>query len=209
MILKIDGKSVDDARDLARKIGGMAPNTKAELTVLRDGKEQTSRVTLGTMKEDVKQQLAKTDQQQGDKLGRLGLSVAPAASVDGAGRSGLVVTDVDPAGAAADAGIQAGDVILRIGEREIGSVKDLRHALSEATSHGRTKALALVKSSGGGERYVALPAAAAWRTPVATCRKVRISSTQTYACWSPAGHSSCGGFDGREKARLPSCSAVI
>jgi serine protease Do len=160
VITKVDGKPIDDARVLARMIGGMAPNTKAELTVLRDGREQITRVTLGTMQEDVKQQLAKTDQQD-DKLGKLGLSVAPAAKVAGAGQSGLVVIDVDPASAAADAGIQAGDVILRIGEREINSAKDLRQALSDATSRGRNKALVLLKSSGGSQRYVALPAPAA------------------------------------------------
>ena len=160
VIMKVDGKPINNARDLARIIGNMAPNTKAELTVLRDGKEQTTRVTLGAMKDDVKQQLAKADQ-PADKLGKLGLSVAPAASVAGAGKSGLVVTEVDPAGAAADAGIQAGDVILRIGEREVSSAKALRQALSEATSRGRSKALALVRSSGGEQRYVALPASAA------------------------------------------------
>jgi serine protease Do len=159
VITKVDGKPIDDARVLARMIGGMAPNTKAELTVLRDGREQTTRVTLGTMQEDVKQPPAKTDQ-QGDKLGKLGLSVAPAAQIAGAGQSGLVVTDIDPAGTAADAGIQAGDVILRIGEREINSATDLRQALSDATSRGRNKALVLLKSSGG-ERYVALSAPAA------------------------------------------------
>lgn len=162
VITKVDGKGIDDARDLARRIGGMAPNTKAELSVFRDGKEQVMRVTLGAMKEDGKQQLAQTDdQQQGDKLGKLGLTVTPAASVAGAGQTGLVVTDVDPAGAAADVGIQTGDVILKIGERDINSAKDLRQALSDATSRGRSKALVLVKSSNGGQRYVALPASAA------------------------------------------------
>ena len=160
VIMKVDGKPIDNARDLARTIGSMAPNTKAELTVLRDGKEQTTRVTLGAMKDDVKQQLAEADQ-PADKLGKLGFSVAPAASLAGAGKSGLVVTEVDPAGAAADAGIQTGDVILKIGEREISSAKDLRQALSEATSRGRSKALALVRSSSGDQRYVALPASAA------------------------------------------------
>jgi len=93
VITKVDGKGIDDARDLARRIGGMAPNTKAELSVFRDGKEQVMRVTLGAMKEDGKQQLAQTDdQQQGDKLGKLGLTVTPAASVAGAGQTGLVVT---------------------------------------------------------------------------------------------------------------------
>ena len=163
VITKVNGKVIEDARDLARTIGGMAPNTKAELTVIRDGKEQAMRVTLGAMKDDAKQQqIGQNDeQQQGDKLSKLGLTVAPAASVDGAGRTGLVVTDVDPAGAGADAGIQTGDVILKVGERDINSAKDLRQGLSDATSHGRSKALVLVKSSNGGQRYIALPASAA------------------------------------------------
>ena len=47
VITKVDGKVIDDARDLARTIGGMAPDTKAELTIVREGKVQTVRVTLG------------------------------------------------------------------------------------------------------------------------------------------------------------------
>jgi serine protease Do len=162
VITKVNGKPIDDARDLARTIGSMAPNTKADLTVFRDGKERLTPVTLGMLKDDAKpQQLSQSDQQQqSDKLGSLGLSVAPASNVAGAGRIGLVITDVDPAGAAADAGIQPGDVILKIGERDVSSAKDLRQALSDATSRGRNKALALIKSAGGGQRYVALPATA-------------------------------------------------
>lgn len=164
VITKVNGKPIDDARDLARTIGSMAPNTKADLTVYRDGKERLTPVTLGMLKDDAKaQQLSEGDQQQqqqSDKLGTLGLSVAPASNVAGAGRLGLVITEVDPAGAAADAGIQPGDVILKIGERDVSSAKDLRQALSDATTRGRNKALALIKSAGGGQRYVALPAKA-------------------------------------------------
>ncbi len=55
VITKVDGKPVDDARGLARSIGSMAPNTKAELTVIRDGKQQTLRLTLGTTMDEAKQ----------------------------------------------------------------------------------------------------------------------------------------------------------
>ena len=159
VITKVDGKVIADARDLARVIGNMAPDTKADLTVVRDGHEKSMRITLGTMQDAPKQQLAQTER-QGDDMGKLGLSVTPASSIAGQGRTGLVVVDVDPAGAAADAGIQAGDVILKIGEHDINSARELRQALSEAKAHGRNKALVLVKS-GASERYVALPAAAA------------------------------------------------
>ena len=115
-------------------------------------------MTLGAMKEEGKPQFAQTDE-KGDQFGKLGLSVAPAPSEGGRNKAGVVVIDVDPAGAAADAGIQAGDVILKVGERDIASAKDMRRALSDAKSRGRSRALVLVKS-GGAERYVALPVAA-------------------------------------------------
>jgi serine protease Do len=162
VITKVDGKAIADARDLVRLIGSMAPDTSADLTVVRGGKTETVHVTLGAIPEDGKQQAAvKPDDGKGEQMGsRLGLSVAPAASIAGKGRDGLVVIEVDPAGPSADIGLRPGDVILKVGERDIHSVKDLRAALSEAKAHGRSKALTLVKS-GNSERYVALPAAAA------------------------------------------------
>ena len=70
---------------------------------------------------------------------------------------GVVVTEVDPNGPAAETGIEPGDVILKIGDSDVKSAKDLRQALSDTSARGRDKALALVKR-GDGQRYVALPA---------------------------------------------------
>jgi serine protease Do len=161
VITRVDGKTVADARDLARIIGAMAPDSKAELTVIRGGKESTMRVALGALPDDTKQpQLARATPEKGEAMGaKLGLSVAPAASVAGHGRAGLLVMEVDPSGPAADLGIRPGDIILKIGERDVHTVQDLRQALTDAKAHGRSKALALVKS-GNSEHYVALPAAA-------------------------------------------------
>ena len=161
VITKVDGKPIDDARDLARMIGGMAPNTKAELTVLRDGKEQTIARHAGHDERGRQATASPRPISRATSWASSGYRSRPPPTLPAPDSSGLVVTDVDPSGAAADAGIQTGDVILRIGERDIGSVKDLRQALSDATSRGRSKALALVKSAGGDQRYVALPASAA------------------------------------------------
>jgi serine protease Do len=159
VIAKVDGTPVADARDLAKKIGSLAPDTKVELTVIRGGKDRQLDVKLGAMKEEgQKQAAAQSDSDQsGSKLDKLGLSIAPASSIRGAGKTGVVVTDVDPSGPAAVAGIEPGDVILKIGEADIRSAKDLRQALSEASSRGRQKALALVKR-GNNQHYLALPA---------------------------------------------------
>jgi serine protease Do len=160
VIVKVDGKQVADARDLAKTIGSMAPDTKVDLTVVRGGKDQQISVKLGAMKDEGQKQAAvqnRGDDQTADKFDKLGLSVSPASSVRGAGSEGVVVTEVDPSGPAAETGIEPGDVILKIGDSDIKSAKDLRQALSDTSARGRDKALALVKR-GNGQRYVALPA---------------------------------------------------
>ena len=43
---------------------------------------------------------------------------------------GLVVTDVDPSGAAASAGIQQGDLITRVNDRDVATVPALREAMA-------------------------------------------------------------------------------
>ena len=45
----VDDKPVTDARDLARKIGGMAPGTTVKLVVMRSGAEKTFNLTLGEL----------------------------------------------------------------------------------------------------------------------------------------------------------------
>ena len=49
VITSVDGNAVSDARDLARRIGTMAPGTSVKLGVLHQGQEKTVTVTLGTL----------------------------------------------------------------------------------------------------------------------------------------------------------------
>jgi serine protease Do len=156
VIVKVNGTEIEDARDLARKIGAMAPESKADIAYIRDGKQQDVSITLDAQKSDQKQMLAGNEQGDHD-LGKLGLSVAPASTVSGAGNEGMAVTSVDPDGLAASAGIETGDVILKVGGRAVSSGSDLRKALSDAAAKGRNKALTLIKH-GDNQRYVVLPA---------------------------------------------------
>ena len=80
---------------------------------------------------------AKADTDNGDKGGatrgtdvpRLGLTLAPANSVAGAGKEGVVVTDVDPKSAAAERGFKEGDVILEVAGKTVANVGDVREAI--------------------------------------------------------------------------------
>jgi serine protease Do len=86
----------------------------------------------------------------------LGLQVAPASEVSGAGNQGVVVTGVDPDGPAAEQGFQTGNIILDVGGKSVASAGDVRKALTEATAQGKHQVLMRVKMADG-TRFVALP----------------------------------------------------
>ena len=89
---------------------------------------------------------------------KLGLTLAPADSVAGAGKDGVVVTEVDPKSAAADRGFKEGDVILEVGGKSVTSAGDVREAINAARDGNKNSVLMRVKS-GGSSRFVAVPLA--------------------------------------------------
>ena len=157
VITAVNGNAVKDSRTLAREISGMAPGSTAKLDILRKGEQKSITVTVAAMPDSQKQASA-DERDTGSARGtpRLGLSVAPASDVAGAGNKGVVVTAVDPDGPAAEHGVQSGDVILDVGGKSVGNVTELRSALSEAKSAGKHDVLMRIKSTDT-TRYVAMP----------------------------------------------------
>jgi len=156
VITAVNGTPVKDARDLARTIGAMAPNASVKLDVMRNGEAKTIALTLGELPNE---QQAKADEgsaQPTSGVPHLGLSVAPASEVSGAGQQGVVVTAVDPDGPAAEHGFETGTVILDVGGKAVANAGDVRNALKEAKAQGKHDVLMRVKM-GNATRFVALP----------------------------------------------------
>ena len=160
VITAVDGKAIKDARDLAKKIGALAPKTSVKLSVLHKGSEKVVTLTLGEMPQ---QQEASNDSRSNNdsdehttNLAKLGLTLAPAARVAGAGSEGVVVTGVDSSGVAADHGFSTGDVILEIAGTSVSTPADVRKVIADARSQGKHTVLVRVKK-GGNSRFVALP----------------------------------------------------
>ncbi len=158
VITSVNGNPVADARDLAKKIGGIAPGTSIKLGVLNKGSEKTVTLTLGELPN---QREANANAPQGREspsgdVGRLGLTLAPAGNVGGAGSQGVVVTAVDPDGVAAEQGFKTGDVILDVAGKVVTNPADVRKALADARSEGKRNVLMRVKS-GEGTKFVAMP----------------------------------------------------
>jgi len=160
VITAVNGQPVKDARDLAKKIGGIAPGTSISVSVLHKSREHSVTLTLGELpkeraaKADIPE--GRDDSSSGTQLSNLGLSVAPARDIEGAGREGMVVTKVDPDGPAAEQGFKAGDVILEVGGKSVSTLNDLRDAVRQARTDGKRVILLRVKTDSG-TRFLALP----------------------------------------------------
>ena len=157
IITAVNGQPIKDARELARTIGGIAPGNAVKLDVLHKGKDSVINLTLGQLPNA---QEAKADSggdsTQGADVPRLGMTVAPANSVAGAGQAGVVVTGVDPNGAAADHGFKEGDVILEVAGKSVTNPGDVRDAIKTARSDKKNNVLMRIRS-GDASHYVALP----------------------------------------------------
>jgi serine protease Do len=157
VITSVNGTAVKDARELARTIGVLPPGTAVKLNVLHKGKDEVVNLTLG--------QLPNTQQANAEDSGRgahgsdvprLGLTVAPAGSVAGAGKTGVVVTDVDPNSAAAERGFKEGDVILEVAGKSVANPADVRDAIKAARADKKGTVLMRVRT-GDASHYVAVP----------------------------------------------------
>jgi serine protease Do len=163
VITAVNGETVKDARELARTIGSLAPGNAVKLNVLHKGQDKVINLTLGQLPNTIE---AKADTDNGDKGGatrgtdvpKLGLTLAPANSVAGAGKDGVVVTEVDPKSAAAERGFKEGDVILEVAGKIVANVGDVREAINAARTDNKNSVLMRVKS-GGSSRFVAIPLA--------------------------------------------------
>jgi serine protease Do len=152
VIVAINGKEVGDSREVARTISALPPATSVKLTVMRKGQEKTVNIVLGNLPDQREASVApEGSKQRGATVPRLGLAVAPQT-----GGEGVVVTNVDPDGLAAEQGFQTGDVILQAAGKKVANAVDLRTAMEAAQKAGKHTVLLRVKT-GDGIKFVALP----------------------------------------------------
>ncbi len=156
VITAVNGTPIKDARELARTIGTMEPNSSAKLEILRKVETRMLTVTLGQMP-NARQAAAETGSSAPENgMPHLGMTVEPARDASGAGGEGVVVTAVDPDGPAAEQGIRSGDVILDVGGKAVANARDVRNAMSEAKAQGKHAVLMRVKSPNA-TTFVAVP----------------------------------------------------
>ena len=139
VILEVNGKPMEDARQLRMTISMMSPETTVNLKVMRNGNPTDVSVKLGELPTDQAQ--AKTEGGSSSEHALDGVSVENL-DADTARQLGLppsttgaVVTNIDPSSPLAEAGLQSGDVIQEVNHHPVRNVAQLEQALHNAGDH--------------------------------------------------------------------------
>ena len=124
IITEFNGQAIDSSSDLPPRVGMTPVNEKATLKIIRQGEIKTITFKIGLLPDQPEQLAeAKVDAKPSN---RIGVSVAEISDEQREAlqmpRGGVIVQDVAP-GSAKDAGIQRGDVILRIQNQVIEDVE--------------------------------------------------------------------------------------
>lgn len=159
VITHVDGTQVADANDLTQKIGRLLPGTKVTIEVWRKEKPQKLDLVLDDRQGKVSATQLATTEKQGPAI--MGLTVRPvtddeAKALNLDSGQGLLVVEVDPTSAAADSGVQAGDVILEANQEPVASAEDLQKAMAAAEESG---VVLLYLKRSGQNTFVTVPLA--------------------------------------------------
>lgn len=123
IILAYDGKPVVESDDLPPLVGATPAGKTVPIKILHDGKEQIINVTIGELPKQP--QRAQTTPQKESRLNMAVADLTPQQKQQlGTGKRGVLVQEVGQ-GAAADAGIQPGDVILAVNRKPVSTVEQL------------------------------------------------------------------------------------
>jgi len=156
VILTLNGKPIEDANSFSLHVSEIKPGNQADLGILRNGKRITKTVTVGEMPEEVgKPSRFKVQEEKGrygftvqNLTGQLAESLGLGPNV-----TGVVVTEVQPGGAADNSGLQVGDVIQAVNRQPVTTVSDFRNVIK---SQPKGRPLLLLIRRGENSFYIVI-----------------------------------------------------
>lgn len=128
VILAINGKPITSVSELPAAVAAMAPGESAQLKVWHKGASREIEIKIASFNDNKALKLSQNEAPQG----RLGVAVRPLSAQEQRelGSPGILVQEAQ--GAAAKAGIEAGDVILSVNGERVSSVEQLRSLLAKS-----------------------------------------------------------------------------
>jgi serine protease Do len=134
VILAVNGQPIRSENELPVRIASLLPSTIAHLTIWRDHQVRHINVRLGSMSAGGGSAvLPQQAQHQGGTLGLVVRPLTPSEREQAHTHDGLLVEEV--AGAAQNAGIQPGDIVLVANGQPVSSVERLRSAVERSHGH--------------------------------------------------------------------------
>jgi len=166
VILKFDGRSVNESRKLPRIVADTAVGKAVKVQVWRAGREVTVNVTLGELEKFDEAKLpangpdepVKPKERSFDELGLSLSTITPSIAGElglDSDLEGVVITDVDGTSAAAENGLREGDVITEIFQEKVLTPDAVEAKIKDARSRGLRSILLTVRS-GDDQRFVGL-----------------------------------------------------
>jgi serine protease Do len=156
-------------RQLPKIVAQTAIDKEVEVVVLRKGERKTFRIKVGRLDEGGAE--AANPVPEGEKGGALdalpkksslGITFSPITDelrsryAIARGVSGVIITEIDPQGPAADKEVQPGDVVVEITHQKVGSPEEVTTRLETLRKLKRRNALLTVADSGGEVSFVAV-----------------------------------------------------
>lgn len=142
LVTAINGEKVDDGNALRNKVAGTQPGSEITLTIIRNGKEQAIKATLGEFENpsDTKDEKSaeESDKPAEQESGKLGLNLQPLTPEAyeklkiPSEVKGVLVTGVDPNSPSGEKGILRGDVIMEVNRELVSTLEDVRKALAKS-----------------------------------------------------------------------------
>ena len=142
VILEFNGQAIEKSGDLPPMVGMTPINDKATLKIIRQGAEKTVNFEVGLLPEQIDKATNNHKAEKAKPTNRIGVTVSDLTAEDKEAlqiTKGVVVQEVGK-GAAKVAGIQPGDVILRIGNEVITDVAAFEKSLGSLVP-GKTAAV--------------------------------------------------------------------
>jgi serine protease Do len=147
VVLSFNGRPVTDSGELAAMVGEARPGDAAKLEIWRKGETRTLSAKLGTASDGSAKKASAGSEEEHAQLGLAVRPLTPEERRQADVPGGLVVEGVN--GAAAQAGVAPGDIVLQAGGKPVRSVEDLR----TAAKSGKTVALLVQR----GDRRLFVP----------------------------------------------------